>query len=246
MLKRIQTTILLLVPLALTAGQPLLIPQIDGEFWQVAGDPDIGRFTTPKQQPVDFGIWQAADGTWQLWSCIRATAYPGKTRLFHRWQGARLNDKDWQPMGIAMEADPNFGEVEGGLQAPFVIKNGAEYLMFYGDYEHICLARSTDGKTFARVLGPDGKSGIFSEGPGDNTRDPMVLRIGDLFYAYYTAYPNRIGADYVRTSKDLRNWSPSKKVAFGGAAGTNAYSAECPFVYHHGPSGFYYLFRTQK
>ncbi len=228
------------------AKDVVLIPQIDGEFWQVSGDPDIGKYTRPKQQPVDFGVWQAADGTWQLWSCVRGTGAPGKTRLFYRWQGGRLTDKDWQPMGIAMEADPNFGETEGGLQAPFVMKEGREYLMFYGDWEHICLAKSVDGKTFARQLTPDGKSGMFTEALGANTRDPMVLRIGDVFHLYYTAYPNRLGADYVRTSKDLRTWSPSKRVAFGGSAGTGPYSAECPFVYYHKASGFYYLFRTQK
>lgn len=230
----------------LPAAEPVLVPQIDGDWWQVAGDPDLGKYTRPRQQPVDFGVWQAADGTWQLWSCIRATAAPGKTRLFYRWQGNKLTDRDWTPMGIAMEADPNFGETEGGLQAPYVMRYRGEYLMFYGDFEHICLARGMDGKTFARQLGPDGKSGMFSEGLGDNTRDPMVLRIGDLFYLYYTAYPNRMGADYVRTSPDLRTWSPSKKVAAGGAAGTNPYSAECPFVYRHQASGFYYLFRTQR
>ena len=230
----------------LPAAEPVLVPQIDGDWWQVAGDPDLGKYTRPRQQPVDFGVWQAADGTWQLWSCIRATAAPGKTRLFYRWQGNKLTDRDWTPMGIAMEADPNFGETEGGLQAPYVMRYRGEYLMFYGDFEHICLARGMDGKTFARQLGPDGKSGMFSEGLGDNTRDPMVLRIGDLFYLYYTAYPNRMGADYVRTSPDLRTWSPSKKVAAGGAAGTNPYSAECPFVYRHQASGVYYLFRTQR
>jgi sucrose-6-phosphate hydrolase SacC (GH32 family) len=62
---------------------------------------------------------------------------------------------------------------------------------------------------------------------------------------FYTAHPNRIGADYVRTSKDLKTWSEEKKVAFGGAAGTHASSAECPFVYFHKASGYYYLFRTQ-
>lgn len=56
----------------------ILVPQIDGDFWQVAGDPDLGKYTSAKQQPVDFGIWQAADGTWQLWSCIRYTTVPGK------------------------------------------------------------------------------------------------------------------------------------------------------------------------
>src|SRR5215831_16956846 len=66
-------------------ADPVLMPQIEGEFWQIAGDPDLGKYTTPKQQPVDFGIWQAADGTWQLWSCVRSTAAAGRTRLFYRW-----------------------------------------------------------------------------------------------------------------------------------------------------------------
>lgn len=52
------------------------------------------------------------------------TAYPGKTRLFHRWQGANITGAYWKPTGIAMIADPGFGETEGGLQAPHVIKVG--------------------------------------------------------------------------------------------------------------------------
>ncbi len=86
--------------LALQAAEPVLVPQLDGDWWTVAGDPDLGKFTTSKQQPVDFAIWQAADGSWQLWSCIRNTACGGKTRLFHRWQGAKITDKDWEPMGV--------------------------------------------------------------------------------------------------------------------------------------------------
>ena len=143
----------------------ILVPQIDGGFWQVAGDPDLGKYTSPNQQPVDFGIWQAADGTWQLWSCIRSTLTPGKTRLFYRWQADKLTDSNWTPMGIAMMADPNFGETEGGLQAPFVLKEGSDYYMFYGDWEHVAMAKSEDGKTFARQLTPDGKSGMFGERP---------------------------------------------------------------------------------
>jgi hypothetical protein len=239
---------LTLAILCLTAfgADPVLVPQVDGPWWQVAGDPDLGKYTAPKQQPVDFAIWQAADGTWQIWSCIRNTNCGGRTRLFYRWQGANIKDTDWQPMGIAMEADANFGETAGGLQAPHVIKFGSGYVMFYGDWEHICKAKGTDGKTFARQLQPDGKSGIFSEGPGNNTRDVMVIRIGNLFHAYYTAYPGKLGADYVRTSGDLNHWSASRKVAFGGAAGTGPFSAECPFVYLHKPTGCFYLFRTQR
>jgi hypothetical protein len=222
------------------------MPQIDGPWWQVAEDPDLGRYTTPGQEPVDFAIWQAADGSWQIWSCIRKTNCGGRTRLFYRWQAARITDRDWQPMGIAMEADPAFGETPGGLQAPHVIRVGREYYLFYGDWENICLAKGLDGKTFARQLQPNGKSALFSEGRGNNTRDVMVLRVGDLYHAYYTAYPNKQGADYVRTSSDLVNWGPSRVVAFGGAAGSGPFSAECPFVYHHAESGYYYLFRTQR
>jgi hypothetical protein len=148
-------------------------------------------------------------------------------------------------MGIAMQADPGFGETPGGLQAPYVTKVAAEYVMFYGDWENICKAKSMDGKTFARQLGPNGKSGMFTEGPGNNTRDVTVLKIRNLYHAYYTAYPDKQGSDFVRTSKDLSTWSPSKKVAFGGQAGTGPPSAECPFVYYHKGSGYYYLFRTQ-
>jgi hypothetical protein len=223
----------------------ILVPQVDGDFWQIAGDPDLGKYTSPKQQPVDFGIWQAADGTWQLWSCIRYTAVPGKTRLFYRWQADKLTDKDWTPMGIAMMADPNFGETEGGVQAPFVIKQGSDYYMFYGDWEHIAMAKSQDGKTFARQLMPDGNSGIFGEGAGDNTRDPMVLKVGSLYNLYYTAFRDGHGTDFVRTSKDLVRWSDPQKVAYGGSAGNGSSSAECPFVHYDKTSGYYYLLRNQ-
>src|SRR4051794_41050406 len=84
-------------------------PRLVGEWWTIAGDPDLGALTTTNQQPVDFGIWQAADGTWQLWSCVRGTKEPGKTRLFHRWEGAKLTDHDWAAKGIAMHADTALG-----------------------------------------------------------------------------------------------------------------------------------------
>ena len=115
----------------------VLIPTIDGDWWQVAGDPDLGEYTTPKQQPVDFGVWQAADGTWQLWSCIRHTNCGGNTRLFYRWEGESLDRPDWKPMGIAMEADTALGETKGGLQAPHVIKLDDIYYMFYFHNGHV-------------------------------------------------------------------------------------------------------------
>jgi len=224
------------------------VPQIDGDWWQVAGNPMDHKYATAKQQPVDFGVWQAADGTWQLWSCIRHTTAGGeggKTRFFYRWEGKRLTDSHWKPMGIAMDADPRYGETPGGLQAPHVVKIGDTYHMFYGDWVHICHATSTDGKTFTRVIQPSGKTGMFSEGPSVNSRDVMLLRHDGLWYAYFTCHPHGQGMDCVRTTSDFKNWSDSTVVAFGGQAGTKLWSAECPHVVKRGDDDFY-LFRTQS
>ena len=226
------------------AAKDALMPFIDGPWWQVAGDPDLGKYTTDRQQPVDFAVWQAADGTWQLWSCIRGTACGGVTRLFHGWEGKNLTDTDWRPLGILMEADAKYGETPGGLQAPHVVKEGDTYYMLYGDWEHICLATSKDGKKFERDIRPNGKTGLFTEGLGTNTRDICAMKVGDLWYGYYTAYPSRQGADFCRTSRDLKHWSESTSVAFGGRAGTNPFAAECPHVIAR--HGKYYLSRTQK
>lgn len=223
----------------------VIVPKVDGDFWQIASSPDLGQYTSEKQQPVDFAIWQAADGTWQLWSCIRATKLEGKTRLFYRWQANKLTDTNWAPIGIAMMADPNFGEREGGLQAPFVLREGSDFYMFYGTWDHIAVAKSRDGKTFARQLMPDGTSSLFGEDADSNTRDPMVIKVGNLYHIYYTANPDRHGTSFVRTSKDLIHWGPPTKVAYGGSSGDGPFSAECPFVYYHKQSSYYYLFRNQ-
>jgi hypothetical protein len=234
--KAILTAVLLFSTLTLQAQVAALVPRPDSDWWTVAGDPDLGKFTTPKQQLVDFAIWPAEDRTWQIWSCIRDTNCGGGNRLFYRWEGAR----------IAMQADASAGETPGGLEAPYVIKTGKEYHMFYGDGENICLAKGADGKTFARQLLANGKAGMFTEGPGSGTRGVMVLRIGDLYHAYYAASVDKLGKDYVRTSRDLKNWSASRVVAGGGTAGSGPSSAEGPFVYYHRASKYYYLFRTTR
>jgi hypothetical protein len=226
------------------AADPPLRPRIVGDWWQVAGDPDLGGLTSPNQQPVDFGVWQAGDGTWQLWSCIRNTRETGHTRLFYRWEGATLTDADWKPMGIAMRADPKVGELAGGLQAPFVFRDGDRYVMFYGGWDRICSAASKDGKNFERLRDEIGKATLFGE-DGGNTRDPMLVKIGQLWHCYYTAHPRDIGSVYCRTSGSLRDWSEAKIVARGGQATSHKYAAECPFVVEL-DKGQYFLFRTQR
>jgi hypothetical protein len=228
-------------------AKPPLRPEIDGHWWQVAGNPDLGKFTNPGQQPVDFAIWQAKDGTWQIWSCIRNTKCGGNTRLFYRWQAKNLTDKNWKPIGISMQADVALGEQKGGLQAPHVIKVGNVYYMFYGDWVRICLAKSNDGKNFTRVLNENRQPDLFS-GPYNNTRDAMVLVVDGKYYCYYTGHlmDQNLGADFCRKSQDLRHWSEPVKVAAGGRAGGTKYSAECPHVVYRPDMELYYLFRTQR
>jgi hypothetical protein len=218
-------------------------PRIVGDWWQVAGDPDLGELTSPKQQPVDFGVWQAADGTWQLWSCVRNTKEHGHTRLFYRWEGAKLTQPNWKPMGIAMRADAKVGELEGGLQAPFVFCDGARFVMFYGGWNDICSATSADGKTFERTTDARGRATLFGS-PFGNTRDPMVVRIGDQWRCYYTAHPDNKGVVLSRASRDLKEWIDVRLVAKGGQSGDGPYSSECPFVVELEP-GQFYLFRNQ-
>lgn len=224
------------------------IPVLDGEAWSLTGNPELGKYTSENQEPVDFGVWQAADGAWQLWSCIRHTKCGGETRLFHCWEGDAIDHPDWKPMGIAMQADESLGETKGGLQAPHVVLHDGKYHMLYGDWINICLATSDDGKNFTRVVQPNGKTGMFSDGPaydGNMARDPMAFRVGDQWHVYYTVHPNQQCVIRCRTSPDLKHWSRySTTVAFGGRAGAGPYTAECPHVVEH--KGLYYLFRTEK
>lgn len=247
---------LLMLSAVITYGQSsqqVYMPVIDGEWWSITHNPDLGKYTSAKQQPVDFGVWQAADGSWQLWSCIRNTKAGGYTRLFYGWEAKSLLDINWTPKGIMMEGDTTLGEAKSGLQAPYVFKEKNIYYMFYGDWNRICLAKSTDGKKFTRVL-TNGSPALFT-GPMSNTRDPMVLKIGDTFYCYYSGHLEKDDpavkiktAVFCRTSKNLTSWSQPVIVSSGGSAvkktGWYGGDAECPFVVKVNDK--YVLFRNQN
>jgi hypothetical protein len=231
-----------------------LVPLIDGEWWKIADNPDLGYLTDPKQQPVDFGVWKARDGSWQLWSCIRATKEPGKTRLFYGWEGNSITDSNWSPKGIKMRSEPLVGEIPGGLQAPYVFKEDNIWFMFYGDWNSICRSNSKDGKLFERVIlqNRENVTAMFTEGAGTMTRDPMIIKEGETYYCYYTAgigykdegADKKTGSVFCRTSEDKKNWGDSKIVSSGGRAGEYWDNHECPFVIKM--DDYYYLFATQR
>jgi len=221
-----------------------LVPQIDGDWWTIAGNPDLGRYNQEEQQPLDFAIWQAADQTWQMVACCRGTGCGGRGRLFHRWQSDSLLGENWTPMSIFMEADPNFGETVGGLQAPNVIKHSDEYFMFYGDWVNTCMAWSSDGKTFARLLGANGQSGLFTDGDTLSTRDPHAMVFENKFFLYYTGIFDDGAKILCRISDDLRTWGDPVVVNSGGSGGSGTSDAECPFVLYVEEAQLFYLFRT--
>ena len=237
----------------------ILSPVIDGSWWRIAGNPDLGAYNSERQQPVDFGIWQAKDGTWQLWSCIRGSNFPGSpytTRFLYGWEGTELTSADWEPHGIKWVADTTLGETAGGMQAPFVYKENDIYYLFYGDWKRICLATGTDGKNFTRFKGKNGQPGLFTEhtssGLSNNAaRDPMVIKHGDIYYCYYTSHqddPVNDGWGFCRTSKDLTSWSGSVIVSHTPPANGNSprYSDECPHVVYLPEYNLFYLFVTQR
>lgn len=228
----------------LPASPEKLTPVIEGDWVRIASNPDLGQWTSPEQEPVDFAIWQAADGSWQLWSCIRKTLHPGRTRVFHRWEGSSLEEGDWEPRGITFTGDGAIGETVGGMQAPHVIKVDGQYRMYYGDYRHICLALSEDGKAFEKVLLEYEMAGLFGEGPTAMARDPMLIQIGPLWYCYYTAQPDGEMGIRVRTSSDLVRFSEPRIVMTGGQSGTDWWNFECPHVVRVGE--YFYLFHTQR
>ena len=128
----------------MAAGTPRVQPQhwtlnITSAWTTIATNPNLGNLTGDKQQPVDFAVWRAADGRWQLWSCIRGTKVGGETRLLYRWQspeGGGLTSPHWDAVGIAMEGNPTVGENVGGLQAPHVVHDPADgkWHMLFGAF----------------------------------------------------------------------------------------------------------------
>ncbi|MHB0857101.1 MAG: glycoside hydrolase family protein [Anaerolineae bacterium] len=230
-------------------------PAIDGEFWRIGNNPDLGELGDPAQQIVDHAIFPSDDGRWHLWACVRGTTIG---RLLYAWEGENIEQPNWTPQGVAMRAEASYGESlndwsgEEWIQAPHVIQAEGKHWMFFGGHNtelgtcQICLATSPDGRAFARYRNTQGYSRVFV-GPGE-ARDPMVIRVGDLYHCYYTGHdtgrfkPCKV---YCRTSPDLLQWSDYREVSWGGhASGNHRWSSECPFVVYL--DGYYYLFRTSE
>lgn len=157
-----------------------LTPRLDGPWVKLVGRPPLEKWASDRAEPVDFTVFQADDGRWQLISCIRHTTHPGGTRLLYRWSSPELLQEGWQPEGIFLSSKPEWDHAEGTVQAPFhVFDAGRHYLFYNSRGGH--LMTSADGIDFE----PVGTKAVFPMG-----RDVCILddrQHSGKWIAYYTS-----------------------------------------------------------
>jgi hypothetical protein len=226
------------------------VPELTGEWIQVADNPALPEIDSPAGETVDHGFLRDPDGKWQLWTQLRGVRVG---RLFYRWEGGeQLMRPDWKPHGICWRADRTAGESwdtgdQEFIHAPYFMKEDGRYLMYYGGGPseegdaQISIAQSDDGIEFSRVLDDDGKSGVCV-GPG-YARDAMVLNADGQYIMYYAANEGQKGVIAARTSSRPFGapWSEYQVVSEGGVCGTDRTSQQCPYVVFI--DGYYYLFK---
>ncbi len=160
--------------------QAQMVPRLDGSWIQLLGRPQLEKWHSPEAEPVDFAIFRADDGSWQLISCIRKTTHPGSGRLLYRWSSPELNREGWKPEGIFLSSRSEWNHAEGRLQAPFHVKDEGMHYLFYNS-RGCHLMTSKKGIVFE----PYGSQAIFPMG-----RDVCILddreRSGK-WIAYYTS-----------------------------------------------------------
>lgn len=224
--------------------EPFAMPKV------AAFVPEVGKFEHIfDQSPSDAEPWyvndhcliHGADG-WHLYGIThRQPANPMDERSFAHGTSPTLN-ATWKREPFALTYDPAKGE--NHLWAPHVIQKGDTYYMFYcagsqkSNYHYrIHLATSKDLNNWTRSEDNPVFEDFF------DARDPMVLLVDGTYYLYYTANLDSPVGNHVvnvRTSRDLKKWSPARVALVHPEKGTFGGPTESPFVVRHGDH--FYLF----
>jgi hypothetical protein len=231
---------------AAESAGPARVPRLAGPWVRLTERPPLERWNTEKAEPVDFTIFRAKDGRWQLIACIRHTSHPGKGRLLYRWSSDRLTAPGWRGDGIFLESRAEVGNAEGLMQAPHCVIEQGRYYLFYNSAD-AHLMTSADGIHFVHERGAEGFS-QFKMG-----RDVMIFddrARHRRWIAYYTAVEpglNPRTRDHtvkVRTAPALRGPWSAEEIDIGTPteppAGYLFAYAESPFVLER--DGWYFRF----
>ncbi|MFI6599180.1 family 43 glycosylhydrolase [Nonomuraea sp. NPDC050536] len=216
-----------------------------GSAWVTAGafakiyDPSVSE--TQSWYINDHTFVRDGSGTWHLFGITHPEPADPNNEIEFAHATARSLSGPWTKQPPALTVDPGYGETH--LWAPYVIRVGGTYYMFYagggGDPTscEINLATSTDLTHWTRL--PSGP--LFTD--GYEARDPMVARVGTQWVMYYDATSAPSGGNHIvayRTSTDLIHWSARNVAYVDPQTGTGAGGTESPFVVQHG--GLWYLF----
>ncbi len=198
---------------------------------------------------VDFTVFQADDGSWQIIGCVRWTTYPtwnGVTngRILYRWESTNFFATNWTEKGVFMTTSnmppETQGTYNGGMiQAPHVVKDGDMYYMIYNSkYAH--MMSSSNGLDWVHQTNYAGSYTHFDPTGG---RDIALVDNRDVDGNWYAIYcPKTPGWDsrgytnvYRAAAGILGPWSAEMPMA------TQPYwqDVESPFMVRRG--GWYYL-----
>jgi hypothetical protein len=259
MKKQIFCCLMVLALCKVSNGQKFLTPTVAGP-WRHIFDPNVLR------KPVDGMNWYTndhsfvfgSDGQWHCYGIIGwgkftvqmdpkndVDPWNRETVLFHI-TAPNIEDTNWTEHDYAMSVDKG---VERVLWAPYVIKTGKDYTMFYNtgslfknadtyaSFGSLRKASSTDMYHWKKYeLNP-----LFSD-PG-HSRDSYVMNYNGLWYYYDCRVKSELDSTSclaVRTSPDLVYWSGPKIVHEEPPFGHWGGNTESPFVVHY--KGLFYLF----
>ena len=97
---------------------------------------------------------------------------------------------------------------QGNVYAPEVMVDGGRLRMWYGGqgkdgHDRIHLAESNDGHAWTR------RGVVLDNGSANHVNDPSVVKVGDLYYLYYTrAQADVVDEIALATSNDGLRWTP--------------------------------------
>jgi len=204
-------------------------------------DPSIGE--QQKWYINDHTFIKDTKGIWHLFGITHTEpADPDHEILFAHATAPHLLGP-WTKQPYALKVDFNyFGETH--LWAPHVIHVNETYYMFYNGGASdaskfaISLATSKDLFNWTRLSsGP-----LFRDGWA--ARDPMVIKIDDLWHLFYcaTTDPTKTVSHVTayRTSNDLIHWSERHIAYTDPSKDTGGGPTESPFVVHE--NDWWYLF----